>query len=748
MRTRIPTRLAIPTLALLALALLPPTAGAQQGTGPAAAATGPAIRFSHGHVVDVQRLAGEPALDSDSEGNLYVTGPIGVQYAHSFLWKSEDGGDSFDLLRAFPPMQRPMPSAGSGDSDLAITPPRAEGEEDAVVWSDMINLSGLANAATFDGGNTFPPDYWNVFATEPTADRQWLTSAVLPDGTHRVYQVYNQVFPGGLSVIYTDDYGQTWQEGQRDISNFSSVGNIAAHAGTGKVYIAFANGDEVTVANAGLDAHEFQPVVAHIGEGGVGNLFVSVDVDTAGNVYVAWIDSASWNVFMATSKDQGQTWSRARRVNTLNLQTGVFPWIVAGDPGRVWVAWYGTKNPANPPDNRGPWHVYGAQSVDALSTDSSWRVVRLSEHVIHDNEICLSGIGCTTEQGEDRNMLDDFTADIDPQGMLHVSYNDSNNQVGESSDPDAGGAYIFHVRQESGPSLYGSVGTVIPKPGPPSIGQVDVSGSSVTVTGRHSLPAGNWGADPKGDSPSPRHGPTCPCPNNPFLDLTRSGLQLDGQGRLIAHLHMNSLPETPVEVNATVEGRTVMYQLFFWVDGNIYFAALTTDGKAYAGQPGFIPNQSGVAKIATYQPDPLLTELTTFKWESGHPGSVHIVIPRTAVPAVDPSDRIDQVTGFVHVLEAPLPGGEVFMDEREATPATSWIVGQEWRPDGRVELSMDDPSFSSPVVANLIRYQQSNVWRQTFQGLSPGEHRIYARQVVDGVASNVVSEAFTIPGSG
>ncbi|HEY7875165.1 MAG TPA: hypothetical protein VIG64_08590, partial [Actinomycetota bacterium] len=119
------------------------------------------IKFGSGNVVDVQRLGAEPELKIDSQGNVYTTAPIGVQYAQSFLWKSEDGGLSYDLLRGAPLIQRPNPGAGSGDATIAFLPPANGGKSDALVWSDLVNLTGLQNAATFDGGNTFPPEYWN-----------------------------------------------------------------------------------------------------------------------------------------------------------------------------------------------------------------------------------------------------------------------------------------------------------------------------------------------------------------------------------------------------------------------------------------------------------------------------------------------------------------------------------------------------------------------------------------------------------
>ena len=727
-------------------------------TGAGGAPTGVPIRFSHGHLVDIQRLAGEPALDSDSEGNLYVTGPIGVQYAQSFLWKSEDGGRSFDLLRAFPPLQRPMPSLGSGDSDTAILPPRRTREEDAVVWSDMINLAGLANAATFNGGHTFPPDYWSLFATEPGADRQWLGAMELSDGTPRVYQVYNQVGLGGLSVIYSDNYGQTWQVGQRGIDGFDTVGNIVADPVRQRVYIAYAATEEgedgepdravAKVAAAGPGADDFKPAIAGTGRGSVANLFVSVDTDTAGNVYTAWIESGgARGVYMAASTDGGKTWGRRIKVNTSALRSNVFPWIVAGDPGRVWVVWYGTGHDAPPPENRGPWNLYGAQSLNALGATPTFRQVKISEHPMHDNEVCLSGLGCSIEQPEDRNLLDDFTADIDPDGMLHVSYNDTNNQLTASPDQDAGGAFVVQATQEIGPSLYASKGTVLPSPGKPRISTAAVAGDTLTITGRHTLPAGNWSPDRFGDGRDPNHGPSCPCESKPFMDIYRAGLSVEEDGSMIAHLHLKEVPATPQEVTVQADGRTVLYQLFFWVDGRVYFTALESDeGLAYAGEPSFVPNQAGIPKILAYHPVPGRTLPVPAEWDGGGLGSIHWELPPSLFGDPAPGTRFDQVTGFVHVLEGKV-GTETAMQFRDSTGAASWDFGDRFLPAGRVEVSVDDPNFTSGTTATLVNYP-GQLWKATIDvsGLAAGTHTVYARQIVERWLGPVVSRTFTIGG--
>ncbi|MCA1706306.1 MAG: hypothetical protein LC808_24780, partial [Actinobacteria bacterium] len=476
--------------------------------------TGPRIpiRFVRHHLVDVQRLAGEPAMRIDSKGNIYVTGPIGVQYAHSFLWKSEDKGHSFDLLRAFPPLQRPMPSAGSGDAEVVVVPPAEGQKDDAIVWSDMVALASLANAASFDGGNSFPPEYWREAANDPGADRQWMDWMPGPNGP-RIFQWYDKVGTGN-TILYTDDYGQTWTQGDTNIDNSpSNPGPIAADPVNKKVYVAYSDQTKVKVAVGGMDGTGFKPTVVATGIGDVGTLFVTVDTDTAGNVYVSWADRGLLDqkklggVYLAVSTDQGKTFHKPIQMNPPRIKTGVFPWVVAGDPGRAWVVWYGSEKAAGAADNRGPWNVWAAQTLNALSDHPTTRTVKVNDRAMHDNEICLNGIGCTAGQGEDRNLLDDFVAQIDPRGMLHVAYNDTNNQLTKSQDEDAGGAFVLHAVQNSGPSLYKRVGNVVPRPKKPRGVASKIKNGKLHVSGRHSLKPGNWAKDFRGDALDPRHGP-------------------------------------------------------------------------------------------------------------------------------------------------------------------------------------------------------------------------------------------------
>jgi hypothetical protein len=60
----------------------------------------------------------------------------------------------------------------------------------------------------------------------------------------------------------------------------------------------------------------------------------------------------------------------------------------------------------------------------------------------------------------------------------------------------------------------------------------------------------------------------------------------------------------------------------------------------------------------------------------------------------------------------------------------------------RVEVSVDDPSFASPVEATLD--PESSTWSAPVGTLDLGEHTLYARAMRDGTTSEVASSTFTV----
>lgn len=70
-------------------------------------------------------------------------------------------------------------------------------------------------------------------------------------------------------------------------------------------------------------------------------------------------------------------------------------------------------------------------------------------------------------------------------------------------------------------------------------------------------------------------------------------------------------------------------------------------------------------------------------------------------------------------------------------------LGTDGRPETRrVQVSVDDPAFGSPVSATLD--EASGTWRAGLGRLGVGEHTLYARAMRDGTPSEVVRTAFRV----
>lgn len=186
--------------------------------------------------------------------------------------------------------------------------------------------------------------------------------------------------------------------------------------------------------------------------------FTVTAVDRKGNVYVTWSERCPHMnetiIYYAYSKDRGATWSRAIRVSRI-AKVAIFPWIVAGDEGRIDIVYYGTRSYGPTAETMPPgatWNVYMAQSLDAVSKDPTFTEVKASP-VLQKGSICTSGTGC--DPGT-RDLLDFFQVDVDSHGMANIAYTD-NYTTPPDPDPSSGDPHqewITFVQQKSGPGLF------------------------------------------------------------------------------------------------------------------------------------------------------------------------------------------------------------------------------------------------------------------------------------------------------
>jgi hypothetical protein len=201
-----------------------------------------------------------------------------------------------------------------------------------------------------------------------------------------------------------------------------------------------------------------------------GLLFASVSMDTAGNLYATWAEYPGFGsptgpgaIKVATSTDGGAHWGKPVTVSPADQVNTVMPWVVAGDPGRVGVAWYGSKTHEKSfgpdPADHSEWSLYYAFTTKGLSKHPSYSTSMVSEpgHYIKYGDISTGGFGGT----QDRSLGDFFQVRAGLDGQAVISYVDETSGDREQdtcggcgqTPPQAAGP-IMVATQNGGPGLY------------------------------------------------------------------------------------------------------------------------------------------------------------------------------------------------------------------------------------------------------------------------------------------------------
>jgi hypothetical protein len=241
--------------------------------------------------------------------------------------------------------------------------------------------------------------------------------------------------------------------------------------------------------------------------------FPTMAIDRAGNLYAVWSQApinGSGQVIGDTvlkysfSTDQGNTWAAPIQIQTSGspvgtLHNNVFAWTVAGDDGRVDIAWYGTPgvapNPSNGPDSCATcdWSLWMVQTLNGHAASPTFTApILASEHFVHRGSMYTLIGG----QNGDRTLGDFLQLRMGPNGEAEIGYADSNN-LDEASAPHG-----MFVRQKAGNGLL-------------------AASSPVNISG---LAPFNAVSDPSGDGQYEVNGLSNA--NMPQLDITNSRVSL------------------------------------------------------------------------------------------------------------------------------------------------------------------------------------------------------------------------------
>jgi hypothetical protein len=588
------------------------------------------------HTVGEPTIVHSPAAD----GTVYASGPWGTGTQRSIWDASADGGETFRLVgqcapqsgevatECLPPtavLGSPNPPGG-GDTDQRLD---HNGKD---YFADLWALACDRVATTADHGATALQNAYgcNSPTVSPTSrpdgsDRQWLTvfdpqltgvTSTAPDRglAPLTYMEYNnlQITQANPAYWVKSTDGLNYSPANSDNGNFGSDGYPAIDQLTGKVFEASgcvtgnalclnigtpvdASGnlcfldDPASITIGGVPTScPPGPGLITIASGLAGDpdlLFPVASMDSGRNLHVTFAikgsvsgTSSTFQVFttVASAATNWTQWATPVQVSLAPSNVNVFPWVVAGGPGRSDSVWYGTSSFIDPSTNGGQaWNVYMSQVVWPVNATGgvtlaapTVSMVKVSPHPMHYNSICLLGTGCITAQG-DRNLADFFTVTIDHSGAAQVEYDDTSNGLLQpgftptSGLADHPGAPVVTIAQQNGgPGLLGA----------------SVSGLSNEPT---SAPTSGMN-DPGGDALYPVIGGT----NVPGLDLTGNGLSLSKQGALTVTMRTADVSAAGVAAASTnVRGAQFLQFVTRWQMGNtIYYAMMeTTPALAAAG---------------------------------------------------------------------------------------------------------------------------------------------------------------------
>jgi hypothetical protein len=434
--------------------------------------------------------AAEPSIRvdaPDANQRIWVAAPTGIgvntrdgpggQENGDLFWYSDDDGDTWTRVDN-------ATIVGGGDTDVATH----FGDE---VYGTGLTLLNITLAASCDNGDNWTSNPISNLGT--VEDRQWIDTwedrapvtlgTPAPDFVLTFGDVVNRrmVFHQVLTPMCIPPTG-----GQRiDVSGpecpllggifdpncYQWPGNIAVDETTGDVYVThntFGSDDPphnddviVTRVNAGASRPVTQadvfPFVAANDRPDTFDSFTVVAVDKAGNVYVVWTErhpeTQTTDTYLAVSKKEtrGSVWSKPIKVNR-GPQTTTFPWIVAGDAGKIDIVYYGTSEKGPSPEEvpaSSKWRVWMAQSLNALDPNPNFKE-NPATGFMHQGPICTSGTGCAPGT---RDLLDLFQIDVDRQGMANIAYTDNLNTPPAGNDPHQ--EWVMFVQQKGGKGLYG-----------------------------------------------------------------------------------------------------------------------------------------------------------------------------------------------------------------------------------------------------------------------------------------------------
>ena len=427
----------------------------------------PKLSFGKPSFIDKNRAGGEPVSQVAQDGSLIVSAHagtthiykdpeavggagdfLGSYYNQTLNWRSTDGGKTWKYVGiAGQPLGPHSPtSTGFSDPDLTMD---AAGN----IYNVEIDLANVAVFSSPDDGQSWP--LANPVAA--SGDRPWVTAAE----KNEVFLYVN--LPKQL--WHSTDGGISWlpvtQEGQGGLPVSSKMLVDPLNPKDGLIGPTDSGGVAIS-ENDGAAWRTYPDV----GLGDSTQFFGAIAADRAGWVYSAAAggyegsSDAEPNGSVTYNYFNRETRKWAPRAIDIPIPEGdaLWPWVVAGDDGRLAIVWYQTHG-----KDSDKFYIYTAYSTNAHGSyvtcsdgqkhfvEPQFTVVNASGRPIHKGKICLSGTTCNASanfEGGDRRLGDFFTVNFDHKGNIFIVSGDTTLKS-PTGGPKPVGNPIF-IKQTSG----------------------------------------------------------------------------------------------------------------------------------------------------------------------------------------------------------------------------------------------------------------------------------------------------------
>ncbi len=690
---------------------------------PAQAAT-PALKFGHQVVLDHQRSGFEPDVVIDSKGSIYSSVPNGSAQGESFIWKSYDRGDSFQLVPGNVAFGKPATCLGGGDTELA------KDSGDNLYLSDLQNLTNLSNSVSTDGGLTFNASCTS--APNTPVDRMWFAShGKLGDPDFAIYEEYDAVLSGAdpnapvsNQLVETVSHdGATFTPVINGAPSTACLGGGAVNCVTNEEGLPgnqiLNKKGQLVIAHSGQDGNKILASVGTLTTTGTGQAavttaiwkdvvvngdicpdkttaagicgsanFPTVAIDSAGNVYMVYASQevsgstpkGPYNVYVNVSKDGGLTWGKSRKVSSGG--SNAFPWLTAGSSGRVAVAWYhaneeGERNKFAFDDlTKASFDVQVAQSIDALAASPHYSIVTATEHPMKYGPICTAGTTCAATMG-DRSLGDYLNLGVDPTD---------------------GSLVLLYVDDTSNSFTTGPTGAVAEN-GPPVM-QRQIGGASMIAgkaPSRTALPFDHV-TDPTSDAFYNANSLRTAGSTN--LDVVDSKVTEDAAGLVVTMkvANLEDLTVLPTLGGTTGEWftRFTTYNPATPGNGHIYYVGM----ESIAGQaPRFFVGDVAAPNPAALQISMVFDSATAVPGAYTGAGTITWHVPYSAVPGLRKGALMYSVTSFTATTTATLQGSpQTVFNVIDASAPYDHVAGKSGAPR----------TVRPPVVAPVVGRPTSN----------------------------------------